>query len=96
MKTCNNCQHQQPFPIACKEYTGAGCVNHKPIIPTAAQAFVICNGKVRVWAVQEKGTIACPCKQCDFESNACNDDPCRLCNLINYYRIVAVEMVEGK
>ena len=64
---------------------------HKPLIPAGAQSFVICNGRVRVWAVINDGG----CQACDFNDagNCISRPDCKYG--ATHYRIVAVEMVEG-
>lgn len=72
---------------------GCDCPAHKPLIPARAQSFVICNGKVRVWAVKENGQS---CSNCDFKA-ICDAIPTAILGCNNkHYRIVAVEMVEGE
>jgi hypothetical protein len=99
-KTCENCgcfggcSHSADDPDVCSGW--------KSIIPASAQSFVICNGRVKVWAVKEKVPHGDSCQECDFNipsvmqgGHDCTA-PKAPCMMSNYYRIVAVELVEGE
>lgn len=112
MNTCGNCgwgTKSQEFsgmskcPITKQIHRNDdSCPAHKPIIPAAAQSFVICNGRVKVWAAEEKiKTYASDidvCRNCDFcmcidyNEVTCSCENAK-CGNGKHYRIVAVEMV---